>query len=71
MKSKATKSHDDRKNMGSAEFFRKQRAERNLARPPQHWVESTLDGKHFTYEELVAMTDAQVDRIITAHWERP
>jgi hypothetical protein len=35
---KNTRDHDARKNMGSAEFFRKQRKERNAARGPQELV---------------------------------
>jgi hypothetical protein len=36
------KRHRDRKNPGSAEFFRKQKKERNAARPKQIWIESQI-----------------------------
>jgi hypothetical protein len=37
------KRHHDRKNPGSAEFFKKQRSERNASRPKQRWVEPAID----------------------------
>jgi hypothetical protein len=38
MKRKNEKDHRARRNMGSAEFFRKQRKERNAARGKQIWI---------------------------------
>ena len=43
MKRKNEKDHRARRNMGSAEFFRKQRKEHNAARPKQRWVEGSLN----------------------------
>ena len=65
----ASKEHRQRKNPRSAELWREAKKARNAERGPQVWVESTLDGKLFSYEELVAMTDEQVDRVVLAHWE--
>jgi hypothetical protein len=39
---KNSKDHNARKNPGSAEFFRKQRKERNAAREPQEIVTTIL-----------------------------
>lgn len=50
----ASKDHRARKNMGSAEFFRKQNHERNMARGPQelvteiiHHADGTSTVKHY------------------------
>lgn len=46
---KNVKDHDARKNRGSAEFFAKQRKDRNAARPKQELVthiEHHADGTH-------------------------
>jgi hypothetical protein len=45
-KKKNEKDHRARRDMGSAEFFRKQRKERNAARGKQTWVggETTKEG---------------------------
>jgi hypothetical protein len=70
---KNAKDHHNRRNMGSAEFFRKQRKERNAARPQQVWGKSTLaDGSPIpeTLEGLDALTDEQIKGVIPAHWER-
>lgn len=43
-----SKDHRSRKNPGSAEFFRKQRKERNASRPKQRWVGGTVaEGGHW------------------------
>lgn len=49
MKRKNEKDHRDRKAMGAAEFFRKQRKQRNAARPKQRWTggESVNTGGHW------------------------
>jgi hypothetical protein len=60
MKRKNEKDHRARRNMGSAEFFRKQRKERNAARGKQTWIEGSLN------------TDANgtVVGSTPGHWER-
>lgn len=68
MKAKNTVDHRKRKSPGSADFFRKQRGERNAARPKQRWVPSSFTG---TTEELNALPDEEVLAIVPAHWERP
>ena len=55
--------HRHRKNMGSAEFFRKQRKERNTARPKQRWVEDELPAGYASVPEYVPAPPG--------HWERP
>jgi hypothetical protein len=49
MKRKNEKDHRARRNMGSAEFYRKQRKERNAARGKQVWVggETIKEGGHW------------------------
>jgi len=49
VKRKNEKDHRDRKSMGAAEFFRKQRKKQNEARPKQRWVggESVKQGGHW------------------------
>lgn len=65
-----SKSHRERKSGHGADEWRKAKAARNAARGHQVWVESTLDGRSFTYEELVAFTDEQIERMVVAHWVR-
>ncbi len=43
--SRSEKGHRNRKNPGSAEFFRKQRKERNAARPKQDLVTTIVHGE--------------------------
>lgn len=64
---KNVRDHSARKNDGSAEFFRKQRKERNAARPKQRWVPSSFTG---TIAELDKLSDEEVLAIVPAHWER-
>jgi len=64
---KSDKGPRNRKDPASAEFFRKQRKERNAERPKQSWVSSSFTG---TVEELDKLSDAEVLAIIPAHWER-
>ena len=49
MKRKNEKDHRARRNMGSAEFYRKQRKERNAARDKQSWVggDTIKEGGHW------------------------
>ena len=49
MKGKSEKNQNDRKNPGSADFFKKQRKEQNAARPKQRWIggESVKGGGHW------------------------
>jgi hypothetical protein len=49
MKRKNEKDHRARRNMGSAEFYRKQRKDRNAARGKQAWVggETIKEGGHW------------------------
>ena len=49
MKRKNEKDHRARRNMGSAEFFRKQRKETNATRGKQTWVggETVKEGGHW------------------------
>jgi biotin synthase-related radical SAM superfamily protein len=66
---KNTTDHRARKNMGSAEFFRKQRKERNAARPKQRFVESSAS--HLTMQQIADLSEGEVLAIVPAHWERP
>jgi len=48
IKKKNTKDHFARRNMGSAEFFKKQRKERNAEKGKQRWVGGKIvDGGHW------------------------
>jgi hypothetical protein len=67
MKAKNTKPHHVRKNMGSAEFFRKQRKARNAARPKQRWFDPNA---FMTAEEFFALTDEKVLALPRAGWVR-
>lgn len=56
MKAKNEKDHYAKKDMGAAEFFKKQRKERNLVRAKQRWIsEETVNGLvvpgHWTREQ--------------------
>lgn len=50
---KNVKDHRARRNMGSAEFFRKQRHERNIARGPQSVSTLIMPGKNGESDEVL------------------
>jgi len=70
MLKKNSRDHSARKNPGSAEFFTKQRKERNAARPKQTRVPSTLNGTDMRDIDDTTLTDEEVLAIVPAHWER-
>ena len=54
---KNVRDHSARKNQGSADFFRKQRKERNAAREPQFVLHTTFEVGESKIEKVIRKRD--------------